>query len=100
MESANPNDHQAQPFNRVEYTYALLTKELGIDMAPVDFIEEPTGRFHFLTKRFDRTADGGRIHMHGLAGLAHIDYNIPRAYSYDQYFRWRRIMFVVSASPR
>ncbi|WP_244835671.1 type II toxin-antitoxin system HipA family toxin [Cupriavidus plantarum] len=56
----------------------------------MDFIEEPTGRFHFLTKRFDRTADGGRIHMHSLAGLAHIDYNIPRAYSYDQYFRWIR----------
>jgi len=88
VESANPKDHHAQPFNRVEYTYALLAKELGIDMAPVDFIEEPNGRFHFLTKRFDRTADGGRVHMHSLAGLAHIDYNIPRAYSYDQYFRW------------
>lgn len=94
VESANPKDHQAQPFNRVEYTYALLTKELGIDMAPVDFIEEPSGRFHFLTKRFDRTADGGRIHMHSLAGLAHVDYNIPRAYSYDQYFRWIRMFLM------
>ncbi|RZT35553.1 type II toxin-antitoxin system HipA family toxin [Cupriavidus agavae] len=88
VESANPKDHQAQPFNRVEYTYALLTKALGIDMAPVDFIEDELGRFHFLTKRFDRPDDGSRIYMHSLAGLAHVDYNIPRAYSYDQYFRW------------
>lgn len=88
VESANPKDHHAQPFNRVEYTYALLTKELDIEMAPVDFVEEPNGRFHFLTKRFDRTTDGGRLHMHSLAGLAHVDYNIPRAYSYEQYFRW------------
>ncbi|NUA25222.1 type II toxin-antitoxin system HipA family toxin [Cupriavidus basilensis] len=90
VESANPNDHHAQPFNRVEYTYALLTEELGIDMAPVDFIEEDNGRFHFLAKRFDRSEGGGRVHMHSLAGLTHIDYNIPRAYSYDQYFRWIR----------
>ncbi|UIF87561.1 type II toxin-antitoxin system HipA family toxin [Cupriavidus necator] len=90
VESANPKDHHAQPFNRIEYTYALLTQKLGIEMAPVDFIEEPNGRFHFLTKRFDRPDSGGRVHMHSLAGIAHVDYNIPGAYSYEQYFRWIR----------
>jgi len=39
-----------------------------------------------MTKRFDRTAEGKKIHMLSLAGLAHFDFNSPGAHSYEQVF--------------
>lgn len=85
--SANVVDNKAKPFNRIEYTYALLAKQLKIDMSDVDFLEdEDTGMFHFMTKRFDR--DGTKkVHMHSLAGMTHVDYNKPQSYSYEAWFR-------------
>lgn len=41
---------------------------------------------HFMTKRFDRTKDGGKIHMQTLAGLAHYDFKQAGANSYEQVF--------------
>ena len=85
--SANALDMKAKPFNRIEYTYALLARELGIDMDDVSFIEDPgTGLFHFLTRRFDRQGSR-KLHMHSLAGMTHVDFNRPQAYSYEAWFR-------------
>ena len=39
---------------------------------------------HFMTRRFDRTDKGGKIHMLSLGAMAHFDYKEPRAYSYEQ----------------
>lgn len=39
---------------------------------------------HFITKRFDRDDSGRKIHMQTLGALAHYDYNMPGAYSYEQ----------------
>jgi serine/threonine-protein kinase HipA len=39
-----------------------------------------------MTKRFDRLANGDKLHVQSLAALAHFDYNAPRAYSYEQGF--------------
>jgi len=47
---------------------------------------EEHGRRHFMTRRFDRTADGQKIHMQSLGALAHFDYNAAGAYSYEQAF--------------
>jgi len=41
-------------------------------------------RRHFMTRRFDRPDGGGRIHVQTLAALAHVDYNEPRAFSYER----------------
>jgi serine/threonine-protein kinase HipA len=85
--SANALDMKAKPFNRIEYTYALMAHELGIDMDEVSFIEDPgTGLFHFLTRRFDRRGNR-KTHMHSLAGMTHVDFNRPQAYSYEAWFR-------------
>lgn len=84
--SANVLDNKAKPYNRIEYTYALLARELDIDMEEVHYIEEESGMFHFMTRRFDR-AGVHKHHMHSLGGIAHIDYNRPQAYSYDAWFR-------------
>jgi len=83
--SANVLDMNAKPFNRIEYTYALLAQKLKIKMSQVDYLED-NGLFHFMTKRFDRV-DTMKIHMHSLGGMAHIDYNRPQSFSYEAWFR-------------
>ena len=41
---------------------------------------------HFMTKRFDRTRDGKKLHMQTLAGLCHFDFNQAASNSYEQVF--------------
>jgi len=45
---------------------------------------EENGRRHFMTRRFDRTDNGGKLHMQSLGALAHFDYNLAGAYAYEQ----------------
>jgi serine/threonine-protein kinase HipA len=59
-------------------------------MSECSLIEE-NGRAHFLTKRFDRK-DGRKIHMQTLCGMAHFDYRLHRAYSYEQAFNVMRAL--------
>ncbi len=72
-------------YSALEYAYSLMVKAAGIDMMPCDLLEE-NGRRHFLTKRFDRTSNGEKIHMQSLCGIAHFDFNMAGAYSYEQCF--------------
>ena len=37
-----------------------------------------------MTRRFDRTAGGQKLHMQSLAALRHYDFNLAGAYSYEQ----------------
>ena len=83
--SANVLDMKAKPHNRIEYTYALLAKQLGIGMSEVAFLEDH-GLFHFMTRRFDRKGSE-KLHMHSLGGMTHVDYNRPQAFSYEAWFR-------------
>lgn len=79
-----------QNYGRLEYSFSKLVKECGIEMTDCSLIEE-NGRAHFLTKRFDRK-NGKKIHMQTLCGIAHYDYRMPRAYSYEQAFNIMRIL--------
>ena len=46
---------------------------------------EESGRYHFMTRRFDRDpVTGAKYHMQSLGGMAHFDFNLPGAYSYEQ----------------
>jgi serine/threonine-protein kinase HipA len=45
---------------------------------------EENGRRHFMTRRFDRTADGDKLHQQSLGALAHFDFNNAGAHSYEQ----------------
>ncbi|MGE3628934.1 MAG: type II toxin-antitoxin system HipA family toxin [Sandaracinaceae bacterium] len=67
----------------IEYAYSQLAKAAGITMSECRLLEEH-GRRHFMTRRFDRTADGDKVHMQTLCGLAHFDFNVAGAYSYEQ----------------
>jgi serine/threonine-protein kinase HipA len=86
VDSANRPDLNIRPYNRIEYTYALMTVELNIDMAPADFIEEENGLFHVMFKRFDREGSE-KIHMHSLGGMTHVDFHRPQSFSYENWFR-------------
>ncbi len=74
-----------QGYGAIEYAYWLMAREAGITMSDCHLFEEG-GRRHFMTRRFDRTADGDKIHMQTLGAMAHFDYNQPGAYSYEQAF--------------
>ena len=74
-----------QGYSVIEYAYALMARDAGIDMMECRLLEEG-GRSHFMTKRFDRTTSGGKLHMLSLGAMAHYDYNLAGAYSYEQAF--------------
>ena len=77
-------------YGRLEYSFYKLAETCGIEMSECSLIEE-NGYAHFLTKRFDRT-DGKKIHMQTLCGIAHYDYRLHRAYSYEQAFNVMRAL--------
>lgn len=72
-----------QGYGLIEYAYSLMARDAGIEMTECRLHCEG-GRSNFMTKRFDRNADGGKIHMQSLGALAHLDFNQPALYSYEQ----------------
>ena len=82
--SATAGFRETENYGRLEYSFSRLVKECGIEMTECSLIEE-NGRAHFLTKRFDRI-NGKKVHMQTLCGIAHFDYRLLRAYSYEQAF--------------
>lgn len=72
-------------FTVIEFAYSLMAKDAGIEMSECRLLEE-NGRRHFMARRFDRHDDGSKSHMQSLGALAHFDFNIARAYSYEQAF--------------
>ena len=73
----------SQGYGKIEYAYYLMALEAGIEMMPSRLHYEG-GRSHFMTKRFDRTAEGNKLHMQSLGAIAHFDFNQPNIYSYEQ----------------
>lgn len=71
-------------WGEVEYVHSWIAKAAGIHMTECRLYRE-NGRAHFMTKRFDRV-NGEKIHMQTLCGLAHYDFNMLHAYSYEQAF--------------
>jgi len=73
-------------YGRVEYAYYLMASAAGIDMTECRLWD----RRHFMTRRFDRVPNGGKLHMQTLGAMAHFDFNNPMLYSYEQAFRITR----------
>ena len=88
--SAKAGFKETENYGRLEYSFYKLVKACGIDMTECSLIEE-NGRAHFLTKRFDRK-NGKKVHMQTLCGMAHYDYRMHRAYSYEQAFNVMRAL--------
>jgi serine/threonine-protein kinase HipA len=70
-------------YGAIEYAYALMARAAGLVMSECRLLEEG-GRRHFMTRRFDRTAGGGKLHMQSLGALAHLDFNQAGAHAYEQ----------------
>jgi len=75
-----------QGYGLIEYAYHAMARAAGIQMTECRILQE-NGRHHFMTRRFDRTDTGGKLHMQSLGALAHYDFNQPGAYSYEQALR-------------
>ncbi|PKA12512.1 toxin HipA [Leptospira meyeri] len=72
-------------FGAIEYAFYRMALDCGILMMDSKLLEE-NGRHHFMTKRFDRTNGGEKLHMQSLCAIAHYDFNMAGAYSYEQTF--------------
>lgn len=72
-----------QGFGRIEYAYYRMAQACGIEMEECRLFEEG-GRAHFMTKRFDRTDTGDKLHMQSLSAMMHYDFNMAGAYTYEQ----------------
>ena len=88
--SAKAGFKATENYGRLEYSFYQLARACGIEMTECSLVEE-NGRAHFLTKRFDRN-EGKKLHMQTLCGIAHYDYRIHRAYSYEQAFNVMRAL--------
>ncbi len=71
---------------KIEYAYYKMARDCGIEMSESKLYNE-NDRFHFLTKRFDRSELGEKIHMQTLGSLVGIDFKIQKASSYETLFR-------------
>ena len=76
-------------FGKIEYAYYQMAVDCGIEMSESHLLKDGN-RCHFLTRRFDRTDSGEKLHLQTLCGLAHFDFNLPGAYSYEQLFQTMR----------
>ena len=83
--SENRDKELADPkgYGRIEYAYSLMAKAAGIQMSECRLLEE-NGRAHFITRRFDRSDSGEKLHQQSLCALAHLDFNQAGAHSYEQ----------------
>lgn len=72
-------------FGMIEYAYYLMALECGMKMSSCRLLDDGKNK-HFMTKRFDRTQDGKKLHMQSLAALAHFDFNVAGSASYEQAF--------------
>lgn len=76
-------------YGQIEYVYYLMARAAGINMSECRLLEE-NGRAHFMTRRFDRLNGNEKVHMQTLCGIAHYDYKMLHAYSYEQAFQVMR----------
>jgi len=73
-------------YGLIEYAYYKMALAAGINMKECRLLEED-GRNHFMTRRFDRTDSGRKIHMQSLCAMEHFDFRRAGAYSYEQALR-------------
>lgn len=75
--------HDPQGYGLIEYAYSKMADAAGIDMADCRLLHE-NDRSHFMTRRFDRSPGGEKIHMQSLDAIAHLDHQQAGAHSYEQ----------------
>jgi serine/threonine-protein kinase HipA len=85
----NPDAADPATSGRLELAYHLMARAAGIQVG-VGRLLEARGRAHFITRRFDRLPDGGKLHVQSLSALAHVDFQDPGICSYEHAFQVAR----------
>jgi len=76
---------------RIEYAYYKMATDCGINMTESRLLQD--GKLaHFMTKRFDRTNEGEKLHIQTLCAIAHFDRD--ERYSYEQLFQTMRKLYL------
>ena len=96
-ENADKEVADPQGYGRLEYACYRLAVDAGIKMSECRLHHEG-GRAHFMTRRFDRTSGGGKLHMQSLCAMRHFDYKQARAYAYEQAIETLRLLGLGPAS--
>jgi serine/threonine-protein kinase HipA len=76
---------------RIEYAYYKMALDCFINISESKLLYDQD-RAHFMTKRFDRTPNGEKIHTQTWCGLAHFDRD--ERYSYEQLFKTMRQLYL------
>jgi serine/threonine-protein kinase HipA len=71
-----PNTQDDTDAGAIEYVYALMAREAGIQVPPVHLFPANRGSGFFAVKRFDREGQK-RLHVHTASGLLHADFRMP-----------------------
>ena len=77
---------ESEGVGKIEYAYYKMAKNCKIEISNSRLYEEGY-RYHFLTKRFDRSDKGEKLHMQTLGSLIGVDFKVQRASSYETLFR-------------
>ena len=85
---ANEVARESGPWGRLEFVYSILAREAGVEMAESHLLRDEQGLAHFMARRFDRGGESldAKVHMHTLAGMLHLDYNVQYQIGYEDYF--------------
>ncbi len=76
---------------RIEYAYYKMALDCSINISESRLLQDHD-RAHYMTKRFDRTPNGEKIHTQTWCGLAHFDRD--ERYSYEQLFKTMRQLYL------
>ena len=76
-----PNRQDGTDAGGMEYVYALMAKEAGVELPEVHLFAAEKTAGYFAMKCFDRQ-ENSRLHMHSASGLLHSDFRAP-ALDYD-----------------
>ncbi|HIX54529.1 MAG TPA: type II toxin-antitoxin system HipA family toxin [Candidatus Sphingobacterium stercoripullorum] len=71
-----PNSQDGDDAGVIEYVYALMAIDAGIEMPAVHLFPSQKGKGYFAVKRFDRNGNK-RLHMHTVCGLIHDNFRFP-----------------------
>ena len=88
LEAGNVTDNPLG-IGRIEYAYHKMAVDCGIQTTECRLFDEGE-HAHFMTKRFDRTDSGIKLHTQTLCAIAHFDRD--EQHSYEQAFQVMRRM--------
>lgn len=71
-----PNSLDGKDSGAIEYVYALMAVDAGINMPEVHLFPSQNGNGYFAVKRFDREGNK-RFHMHTASGLVYSNFRFP-----------------------